>query len=247
MRRPSLPSSPRLLGRSWAVAVALLAAGCEPEPPRVPTAGPPAPIVEYLARQEILTPLPLRVQLPARYGAERLFVLFRTWGSRDWDTMELARTGQTWQGQISCRQVSTVTGDTRYFFVALDGRGEIVAGSGSPEWPHVATIVGSIPGGPQALPGQAPPARCHDVADCPPDFPGCPAYTLLRPPCASDADCEGGRCSWDHYCDGAPEPQVTAEADSDVDPEADDEERLAAAVRKLTGRYRAAGVARPRP
>jgi hypothetical protein len=87
------------------------------------------------------------------------------------------------------------------------------------------------------------------VADCPPDFPGCPAYTLLRPPCGSDADCGGGRCSWDHYCDGVPGEQATARAESDpeVDPDADEEERLAAAVRKLTGRFRAAKVAGRRP
>ena len=45
-----------------------------------------------------------------------------------------------------CRHVSTVTGDTRYFFLALDEEDELVGGSGSPEWPHVATI-GKLPNG----------------------------------------------------------------------------------------------------
>jgi hypothetical protein len=133
MRPPFLPLPRGPLGSAAVLAVSLFAAACETPPPEVPEPGPPQPVVEYLSRQEVLTPLPLRVQLPARYGAERLFVLFHTWGSRDWDTMELARSGQTWTGEISCRQVSTVTGDTRYFFVALDAGGEIVAGSGSPD------------------------------------------------------------------------------------------------------------------
>jgi hypothetical protein len=223
-----LPSmlKPAVLGGS------LLLLACAPAP-AAPEPGPPAPEVDYVMRQEILTPLPLRVRLPSRYGAERVLVFFHTWGSRDWNMIELARAGQTWRGEVSCREVSTVTGDTRYFFVALDPDGEIVAGSGTPEWPHVATIVGALPDGPQSIPGQAPPMRCHDPADCPPDFPGCPMYAFRRPECRSDADCaEGDRCAWDGYC-GAPSPTVPA---GPVDE--DDDERLAAAVRAAAKKYK---------
>jgi hypothetical protein len=158
-------------------------------------------VIEHVAKQEILTPLPLRVSLPASYGAEHVLVLVLTWGSDDWQVVELDRRGQTWSGEVSCRQVSTVTGDTRYFFLALDDEGEVVAGSGSPNWPHVATVVGELPGGAQGLDGQPAPRRCHDVADCPPDFPGCPAYAFLRPPCRTSDDCGGaGICEWDGYC-----------------------------------------------
>ena len=81
--------------------------------------------------------------------------------------------------------------------------------------------------------------RCHDVADCPPDFPGCPAYALLRPPCRSDVDCQDGeRCAWDGYCGAATETEVNASGDTD-------EERLAAAVRAVTRKYQtAAGTPR---
>jgi len=195
------------------------------------------PIVEYVTRQEILTPLPLRVRLPARYGAERVLVFVHMWGSRDWSTLELARAGQTWTGEVSCRAVSTVTGDTRYFFLALGPEGQAVVGSGSPEWPHVVTIVGALPDGPQALPGDFAPVRCHDPADCPPDFPGCPAYAFQRPACRSSEDCpSSGRCAWDGYCDAAPEAV-------DVSADADEEDRLAAAVRAATRRYQTAAAA----
>lgn len=249
MRFPDLPSLTGLAASGIsALTFPLFLCACEPPPPRVASNGPPTPVIEYLARQEILTPLPLRVRLPARYGAERLFVLFRTWGSPDWGTMELDRAGQTWTGEISCRQVSTVTGDTKYFFLALDARGEIVAGSGSPEWPHVATIVGSMPDGPQSLPGQSAPDRCHDVADCPPDFPGCPPYLVLRPPCSTSEECDGGSCSWDGYCDGASATQASTQPppSTDPDPDLDEDEQLAAAVRKIKGRYKAAAVSRDR-
>jgi len=195
--------------------------------------GPATPQVEYLSRQEILTPLPLRVRLPAAEGAEHVIVLFRTWGSRGWRSIELMRLGQTWSGEVSCREVSTVTGDTKYFFVVLNRDGEQVGGSGAPDWPHVATIVGALPEGPQSLPGDAAILRCHDPADCPPDFPGCPAYTVRRTACARDRDCgESGQCAWDGYC-GSPSDGVNAST-----PEAED---LALAVRALRERYRRTG------
>lgn len=224
---------------------ALLAAGCG-RPPELPVdPGPPAPEVEYVTRQEILTPLPLRVRLPARYRAEYVLVFFHTWGSRDWGVLPLARAGQTWAGEVSCREVSTVTGDTKYFFLALDKKGNPVATSGSEEWPHVATIVGELPDGPQTIPGEEAPLRCHDPADCPPDFPGCPAYAFRRPACQSNMDCgEGGHCSWDHYCDEAPvatRTLVTQES-PETPSEEDEDDSLDAAVRRATKRYQSAAA-----
>lgn len=235
MRRP-LPATLHA-GNLGAIAAALLAASCA-RPPAPVDPGPSFPIVEFVTQQEILTPLPLRVRLPTRYRAEHVLVFVHTWGSRDWTALELARAGQTWAGEVSCRAVSTVTGDTRYFFVALDAQGDTVVGSGWPEWPHVATIVGSLPNGAQGLPGQFTPVRCHDPADCPPDFPGCPAYAILRPRCQSGDDCLGsGRCAWDGYCEATPAPGVERSM-----PAADDGERLAAAVRAVTRRYRMAAA-----
>jgi hypothetical protein len=217
-----------------AAATLVLLPCCEPptSPPVAFEPAPASPTVEYVRVQEILTPLPLRVRLPSRYGAERVLVLYRTWGSLGWDELELAREGQTWSGEISCRDVSTVTGDTRYFFVALNAQGEEVIGSGWPEWPHVATVVRSLPDGPQSLPGFGA-ARCHDPADCPPDFLGCPAYALVRPPCASSSDCRrGATCAWDGYCDAAPFEGIAAGATES------DEELLDAAVLRATHRPR---------
>lgn len=195
------------------------------------------PVVEYVTHQETLTPLPLRVRLPAKLGVERVVVFVRTWGTRHWSVLELGRAGQTWSGEVSCREVSTVTGDTKYFFLALDGDDAPVIGSGSPEWPHVATIVGELAGGPQTLAGDARPLRCHDVADCPPDFPGCPAYTFRRRACRTDRDCTSGTsCAWDGYC-GAP-----TGIDADADPTVDEDELLARAIRRVTKHHRIAAA-----
>ncbi|MDB4941650.1 MAG: hypothetical protein JWP97_1184 [Labilithrix sp.] len=210
------------------IAAGLATAACAPV---AREAGPATPTVEYVAAQEILTPLPLRVRLPAAEDAEHVVVLFHLWGERGWKNVELARRGQTWSGEISCREVSTVTGDARYFFVVLDDRGEIVGGSGSPDWPHVATIVGKLRGGPRSLPGDDAVLRCHDPADCPPDFPGCPAYAVARTSCRSDHECGGTeRCAWDGYCGSA-----SADGPTGGEPAVED---LALAVERVQRRYR---------
>ncbi len=229
---PSAVGNASSLGPSALVTLAGCAlAGCAFPAASGPVGPDPAtPRVEYLEHQEILTPLPLRVSLPSHLGAEHVLVLVKLWGLRDWSSLELHRSGQTWSGEVSCRAVSTITGDTRYFVLALDGEGRTVVSSGSPGFPHVATIVGKLPEGPRALPGDPAPLRCHDPADCPPDFPGCPAYAVARPRCSADDDCPGAaRCAWDGYCDAGP-PR-------DLGEQASEEERLAAAVRKATRRY----------
>jgi len=222
------------------VSFAFLVVACGP--PAVIDPGPPAPIVEYVKHQEVLTPLPLRVRLPRSTGTEHVVVLVRTWGSRGWKGIELARNGQTWTGEVSCREVSTVTGDTRYFFVALDGEGNLVGGSGTPEWPHVATIVGKLEGGAQSIPGGSIPLRCHDPADCPPDFPGCPAYSMKRKACHSDEECGEKRCAWDGYCGSASLEIAQSGQDSE-------EEQLETAVRWVKQKYgktaSASGTRRP--
>jgi hypothetical protein len=211
---------------------ALLACACERTPPATPAdPGPPEPTVEYVAKQQVLTDLPMRVRLPARYGVERVLVFVHLWGTRGWSPLELDREGQTWQGGVSCRGVSTVTGDTQYYFVALDGRGQPVTGSVSSEWPHIATVVRAMPDGPQGLPDHAPPVTCFDPADCPADLPGCPAYAALRPACSGDRECATGRCAWDGYCEGASE----------------DADELDVAVRKAIRGARSAKASTPNP
>lgn len=238
MRRTSLPWLNANATYKAAVASAMLATSCTSTPaPIVADPGPPVPVVEHVQVQEILTPLPLRVRLPARYGAEHVLVFVLMWGTHEWKVMELDREGQAWSGEVSCRDVSTVTGDTRYFFLALDSAGQPVVSSGSSEWPHVATIVRNLPGGAQSLPGEFRPLRCHDPADCPPDFPGCPAYAVARPACTSHSQCSSGACEWDGYC--APMPKDTGIQTVQL---GSDDERLAAAVRDVTRRYQAAAA-----
>src|SRR4051812_1209551 len=97
--RVRLTPPPQLASFACA-ALALFVVSCVTASPTEP--GPAAPVVEYFRQQEILTPLPVRVRLPAATGAEHVVVLVRTWGSRGWHPMELTRAGQTWSGEVSC-------------------------------------------------------------------------------------------------------------------------------------------------
>src|SRR6185503_19048931 len=63
-------------------AILLASVACGPAQSMDP--GPSTPVVEYVQRQEILTPLPLRVRLPRSTGTEHVVVLVRTWGSHGW-------------------------------------------------------------------------------------------------------------------------------------------------------------------
>ena len=188
-----------------ATSLAMCVAGCSAtgNAPKVPGPAPSQPQVETVAYQEILTPVPVRVGLPESIaGIEHLVMLYRTFGTREWTSIELARNGYFWHGAVDCLEVSTITGDLQFFLVGQNANGQVVAANGSPAWPFVVPIVYRAPAGPTALTGEQPPTRCADPADCPPGFPGCKHYEPRRPPCRGDADCaEGDYCAWDGYCD----------------------------------------------
>jgi hypothetical protein len=193
-----------LTHRGSILAATLVAVGCTStlKNSDVADPGPPQPVVETVPYQEILTPVPVRVGLPAKIGIEQVVMLYRTFGTREWSSVALQRAGQFWHGAVDCLEVSTITGNLQFFLVGEDATGRVVAANGSPAWPFVVPIVYRAPQGPSTLTGQAPPLRCADPADCPPGFPGCPHYIPRRAPCAVDADCANGDyCAWDGYCD----------------------------------------------
>jgi hypothetical protein len=167
-----------------------------------PDPGPRQPLVETVPYQEILTPVPVRVGLPAKVGINQVVMLYRTFGTREWSATPLQRSGQFWHGAVDCLEVSTITGDLQFFLVGEDASGRVVAANGSPAWPFVVPIVYRAPQGPSALAGEASPLRCDDPADCPPNFPGCRPLVPRRAPCSTNDDCgEGDYCAWDGYCD----------------------------------------------
>lgn len=185
--------------------------GCAPleaAPPIDP--GPVSLVVQTVPYQEILTPVPVRMAVPARLDVDRVVLYYRGFGSPRWAASELSRDGANWEGMVDCLEVSTVTGELHFFLHGRDRQGRIVVASGSPERPYSVPIVEHAATGPATIEGAPPLWRCTDPADCPPDFPGCPYQPWRRPPCGNDGSCaEGWYCQWDGYCDPS-EPALSA-------------------------------------
>lgn len=178
------------------------------EPRRAPTAvqssaGPRllhVPEEQRKAQQGILTPVPIGIEVPAAVDAVRVLVHYRVLGAPNWVTLELRREGRSsrFRGAIPCLEVSTITGDLRYYIRIHDADGEVVAFSGSRAFPYIVRVVHPSERADSAGSG----ARCPDPADCPPGLLGCPSAVVEDVPCKRDADCEdGGTCSWHGICE----------------------------------------------
>lgn len=160
------------------------------------------PVLERRAEQGILTPVPINVDLPRELALSvgRVLVYYRVWGDPDWTALELRRGGTRWSGAIPCLEVSTITGDVRYYIRVHDVDGKVVASSGSRAKPYRVTIKHDTVLGAKATKK----GRCPDPSDCPRGLPGCPSEKAKEIPCSSDRDCEGGMtCSWRGYCESA--------------------------------------------
>lgn len=173
------------------------------EPARTDEWGPKLmhlPMQERRAEQGILRPIPITVDLPEDVAlrAKRVLVHYRLWGDPDWTTIQLTAHGQRFQGAIPCLEVSTVTGDFRYYIRAHDSEGRIIAQGASRAAPYVVVIKHDT-----ALDQRsAAVAQCPDPADCPRGLPGCPSEEIVDVACSSDRDCEGGTtCSWRGVCE----------------------------------------------
>lgn len=161
---------------------------------------------ERHAEQGILRPVPLVVELPSEIAAQarRVLVHYRLWGDPDWTTLELAGTGLRREGAIPCLEVSTVTGDLRYYIRVHDAEGHVLATAASRAAPYIVTIRHD-----DALaPGAAAVQKCPDPANCPPGMPGCPSERVVEIACAHDEDCEGdASCSWRGFCERVARPR----------------------------------------
>jgi hypothetical protein len=165
-----------------------------------------APEILHMPRHEsradsgILRPVPISVALPHGMAvrARRVLVHYRLWGMPDWTTIELRRHGARFEGAIPCLEVSTVTGDLRYYIRVHDIDGAVIATGGSRAKPYRVTIRHDTTLGAKARKVK----RCPDPADCPRGLLGCPSEKVIKIQCRSDSDCEGGAtCSWEGFCE----------------------------------------------
>jgi hypothetical protein len=164
----------------------------EPSAPPAPSAWGPKimhlPVQERRVEQGILRPIPISVELPGEiaWNASRVLVSYRLWGEPGWITIQLRAVGQHYEGAIPCLEVSTVTGDFRYYIRVHDAHGRVIAQGASRASPYVVTIKHDT-----MLASAPAHAKCPDPTSCPPGFPGCPSE-VVDVVCESDSDCEEG-------------------------------------------------------
>jgi hypothetical protein len=176
------------------LAAAALAVPGKTAEPEIDTLGPRLlhqPALERKAEQGILTPVPILVALPPDLAARaaRVLVHYKVWGDPDWTALKLERGKKGFTGAIPCLEVSTITGDVRYYIRVHDASGAVLASSGSRVKPYRVTIRHDTELGARA--GKR--RRCPDPADCPRGLPGCPSEEVREIPCQKDADCEAAR------------------------------------------------------
>jgi hypothetical protein len=194
----------RLPGALAAMLVAIVAAGsARAEEP--PSFGPEileSAVTERHAEGGILRPVPIVVTLPPALAqaTSRVLMHYRLWGEPDWTTLELKGQGGRYVGAVPCMQVSTVTGDLKYYLRIHDARGRVIATGASRGKPYLVTIKND----PLLSARKRGAAKCPDPADCPAGLPGCPSQRVVEIRCDRDADCEGGQtCSFRGVCEKA--------------------------------------------
>jgi hypothetical protein len=168
-----------------------------PSAPAAPPATPPAPASPAQGdlvhtpppEHTVLTPVPLFAELPQGVTAARVQVGYKPYGATEWKTLEMKPMQGGYGVEVPCLDVGSATGTFKYYIQAFDAQNNLVSWSATRAAPNSVPIKMALSGEPARLPGQAPPAKCADTGDCPPEFPGC------RSAFAGDQKpCEGGDC-----------------------------------------------------
>jgi hypothetical protein len=152
------------------------------------------------SEQVLRTPLPVYVEYGGSAVFAKVILRYKGNGMAEFKTLELKPLVPGWGANIPC--VDVQQGNLQYYVQGLDANNDLVAASGDRGHPYTVAIRAHISGPPLHLPAQAPPVQCADVADCPPNFPGCKGESAggdagLRgadEDCSDDNQCKSGSC-----------------------------------------------------
>jgi hypothetical protein len=133
-------------------------------------------------------------QAQAPSGSGDLVHAYKPFGATEWKALEMKRMTKGYGVEVPCAEVGSAPGELSYYIQAFDGDQNLVSWTGSRAAPLKVQTRLSIEGDLPHLPGQSPPARCPDVGDCPPDFPGCHGKKSDEPP-PCDPDRDGAECA----------------------------------------------------
>jgi hypothetical protein len=199
----------------------------QPAAPSGATAAAAAPTPSGLvctpAGGNVQTRRPIPVACRGDSEATSMTLRYREFGSDEWISVTLSKSGEYFQGEIPCDATRTV-GPFSYFVVATDASGAPVTTLGNKGEPVVVQLGNDVSDAPPAFPGQAPPERCAAEEICPPDFPGCGGAAQaaargeksLGASCEASSECESGLLCVKGSCESAPSCVVDADCETGV-------------------------------
>jgi hypothetical protein len=119
------------------------------------------------------------------------------------------------RGEIPCDGTGT-SGTLKVYVRAKDASGESVDSFGSKAKPIEFQLSESSTAEPPAYEGEAPPQRCADKGECPPDFPGCADKPKRGNKdwgvaCDNSMECKEGLLCNDGTCEAAPACETNAD------------------------------------
>ena len=148
--------------------------------------------------REVETRRPIPIQCQSDEEVTSMEVKYKPFGSDTWKTLPMSKKGAAFRATIPCDGTS-IAGTLRVYVRAKDPQGEQVDSWGTKQAPIEFNLAEGVTAEPPSFEGEAPPARCQDKGECPPDFPGCADSK-------AESGCEGrGQKDWGAACDNSVE------------------------------------------
>jgi Tfp pilus assembly protein PilF len=120
----------------------------EPAQPAQPTASADSAIVHTPATEGAVgKPIPVRAQVPASLGGERVVLVYRPQGAADFLTREMDPVKDSDWYQTEIPPEATSGASVAYYILAQNGQGQPVAQNGTAAEPHVVDLGGAAASG----------------------------------------------------------------------------------------------------
>lgn len=162
---------------------------------------------------EVETRRPIPVACTSDQPVSRVVLYYKEFGAGSWSKQNMGKSGDAWLATIPC-SATGIQGTLAWYVVASSSSGEPSDSYGSEMAPVEVSLVNSTAEPAPSYPGQQPPARCMDLAECPEEMRGTPACPGSGgeagggggwgDSCQANSDCQRDLACIDGTCESAP-------------------------------------------